>query len=281
MLRLLATAATFQTWAMEPEFLEVGDSWKPRFRRFESRLELDDAIMEACSQEQLSLATAIKYGPLRSWDVSGAKTLKALFAGIECRNFNRDISGWHTGGVIDMTFMFSGASQFNQPIGDWNTGNVKSMIGMFAGASHFNGDISKWDVASVRDMYGMFTEASSFNRDISPWLRILHDVNVDNMFEGLSSEKYTLLFPEQTHVCITLATTGEVLFECKAPGSFSVRNLKKVVKMVLRRKEGSLPPSSVAFLHGERIVAKRSSVFAHPDEKVVNLQVILQHDPQV
>jgi len=53
-------------------------------------------------------------------------------------NLNSNITSWNTINVIDMSNMFSGATDFNQNIGGWDTSNVTSMNGMFSGATVFN-----------------------------------------------------------------------------------------------------------------------------------------------
>ena len=58
------------------------------------------------------------------------------------------ISTWETGGVTDMSYLFSAcswynrcntaAASFNEDIGPWDTSGVTRMDWMFAGASAFN-----------------------------------------------------------------------------------------------------------------------------------------------
>jgi len=92
-----------------------------------------------------------------------------------------DISGWDTGDVDDMSYLFNSkheyvywpvycfASGFNDDISAWNTAKVTSMGAMFIYAGAFNQDISAWDTAKVTSMYAMFSHADAFNQDLSPW----------------------------------------------------------------------------------------------------------------
>jgi surface protein len=66
------------------------------------------------------------------------------------------ISTWATGGVTDMSTLFSGAYSFNEDIGAWDTSGVTDMYGMFTYASAFNRDIGSWATAGVTTMDRMF-----------------------------------------------------------------------------------------------------------------------------
>jgi len=81
------------------------------------------------------------------------------------------ISTWETGGVTDISYLFSkyrnsGAEFFNDDIGAWDTSGVTTMSRMFYEASAFNQDIGSWAVHSVRDMGGIFNSASAFDQDL-------------------------------------------------------------------------------------------------------------------
>ena len=83
--------------------------------------------------------------------------------------FNGDIGGWDTSGVTDMRDMFASAKSFNQDISGWDVSSVIKMRGMFWGATAFNQDISGWNTGNVTDMSYMFDLASSFNQPIGGW----------------------------------------------------------------------------------------------------------------
>jgi len=70
--------------------------------------------------------------------------------------FNQDISGWDTGAVTDMGYMFQFADSFNQNIGSWNTAKVADMSFMFAGASAFDQNLGSWEVGALADATEMF-----------------------------------------------------------------------------------------------------------------------------
>jgi surface protein len=79
------------------------------------------------------------------------------------RIFNRDISRWKTGNVLDMSHMFQYAARLHiNSLSSWDTSRVTSMSFMFASASHFNGELD-WNVARVQHFHGMFQNADLFN----------------------------------------------------------------------------------------------------------------------
>ena len=63
--------------------------------------------------------------------------------------FNRDLSHFDVGLVIDMKKMFKSAKVFNQDISAWATGNVSDMDNMFESAKAFNRDLSAWNVLGI------------------------------------------------------------------------------------------------------------------------------------
>ena len=104
---------------------------------------------------------------LSSWDVSNVESMAGMFqAYLTTHSFNNggspEISGWNTGKVQSMNFMFASNTGFNQPIGSWDTSSVTNMAFMFSDASRFNQDISNWETSGVQDMTYMFW-SSSFN----------------------------------------------------------------------------------------------------------------------
>jgi len=68
------------------------------------------------------VAAENKYGAIGTWDTKDVTDMSELFcASIGCsyynllaRSFNEDISGWQTGKVKDMSYMFAWAEAFNQ-----------------------------------------------------------------------------------------------------------------------------------------------------------------------
>ena len=46
-----------------------------------------------------------------------------------------------------MRSMFLYANNFNKNIGGWDTSKVTNMTNMFFNANNFNGDIGKWDTS--------------------------------------------------------------------------------------------------------------------------------------
>ena len=116
-------------------------------------------------------------------DLSSVIDMSYMFEGAS--SFNQDISNWDVSNVTNMEQMFMGASSFNQPLGNWGekVGNVTNMIGMFYEASKFNQDISGWDVSSVTDMVWMFEGASIFDQPIGSW-DVSSVTNMSSMFRG-------------------------------------------------------------------------------------------------
>lgn len=106
-----------------------------------------------------------------TWDTSNIINMNYMFAG--ATSFNQNIGSWNTSSVMYMTAVFNGATAFNQNIGSWNTSSVVSMSEMFSGATVFNnGDsssINNWNTASVTDMSRMFSNAVAFNQPIGGW----------------------------------------------------------------------------------------------------------------
>lgn len=95
-------------------------------------------------------------------DLSGVTSLRGMFTGVgQLGTAGYDFNQWDTSTIIDMTLMFTGATNFNRPLGNWNTSNVTGMIGMFFG-SVFNQDISTWCVELIP------SEPSQFSSSLSP-----------------------------------------------------------------------------------------------------------------
>ncbi|MBK8245158.1 MAG: BspA family leucine-rich repeat surface protein [Saprospiraceae bacterium] len=111
-------------------------------------------------------------------DLSNVVDLSFMFSGAS--SFNQDIGNWNTENIEIMAWMFNGASSFNQEIGSWNTSHVQDMSYMFHRAISFNQNIGNWNTFIVRDMSYMFSNASSFNQDIGNWntytVKLMHSM---------------------------------------------------------------------------------------------------------
>jgi surface protein len=102
--------------------------------------------------------------------------------------FNAKLSNWNTAEVIDMAFMFSGASSFEGTgLGNWKTGNVMDMSAMFSGAARFNANLSNWDTGNVTSMYAMFGNAVAFKgTGLGNW-DTSNVTNMSAMFENATA----------------------------------------------------------------------------------------------
>ena len=114
-------------------------------------------------------------------------------------SFNQDISGWDTGNVTDMSFMFVSAVSFNQDISKWDTRNVTDMNSMFLSADTFNQDISKWKTRNVADMKSMFFSSDAFNQDLSGWC--VENISQKPLRFDLEAESWTLPRPNWGEPC--------------------------------------------------------------------------------
>ena len=88
-------------------------------------------------------------------------------------NFTSNLSSWDVSKVINMAYMFNGASNFNSNLSGWDVSKVTSMGNMFYGATNFNQDLSAWDVSQVTDMTLMFNGAGlstyNYNSILDAW----------------------------------------------------------------------------------------------------------------
>jgi len=114
-------------------------------------------------------------------DLSNVVDLSFMFSGAS--SFNQNIGNWNTENIENMSWMFNGASSFNQDIGSWNTSHVQDMSYMFHSAISFNQNIGNWNTFIVRYMSYMFAMASSFNQDIGKWntynVKLMHGMFSD------------------------------------------------------------------------------------------------------
>jgi surface protein len=89
-------------------------------------------------------------------------------------NFNKPLNAWDVGEVINMTWMFYGASSFNQDLNGWDVSKVSCfqdesgqvtysgawIYGMFEGASSFNQELNAWNVSIVTALTGASASSS-------------------------------------------------------------------------------------------------------------------------
>jgi len=88
---------------------------------------------------------------IASADISGVHTLQDLFDGlVYSGDFNVDISGRDTSGVVNMARAFKDAESFNQDIGGWDVSSLTVLIGsdsMFTKACAFNQYLALLDLS--------------------------------------------------------------------------------------------------------------------------------------
>lgn len=118
------------------------------------------------------------------WNTSSVLNMAYLFEGAS--NFNQPIGSWNTSNVYSMGGMFGDAYSFNQPIGNWNTAKVEIMREMFSGANSFNQPIGNWNTGKVTDMGHMFSYTWAFNQPIGTW-NMSNVTSADNMFNSANS----------------------------------------------------------------------------------------------
>ena len=120
------------------------------------------------------------------WNTSSVTDMSEMFN--SAGNFNQDIGGWNTSNVTDMSNMFNGAISFDKNIGGWVTSKVTDMEGMFAGAIKFNQDIGGWDTSKVTNMNKMFKFAIKFDQNIGEWdTSMVGMIGMYYMFQNASS----------------------------------------------------------------------------------------------
>ena len=122
-------------------------------------------------------------GDITGWNTGAVTTMAFMFRNTA---FNRNIGAWNTSNVTAMNDMFLSASAFNQNIGGWNTGAVTNMASMFSNASAFNQNIGEWNTSKVTNMSFMFNNASAFNQNIGSW-NTGAVTNMQEMFRSASA----------------------------------------------------------------------------------------------
>ncbi len=105
------------------------------------------------------------YGP----DLTNTTSLESCFEG--CYRFNSPMKNWNVSGIKYMRAMFKGASQFNYSLADWDVRNVESMAEMFSYAKAFNQYLGDWKLRKVHslglDHCGM--SAENFSKTLYAW----------------------------------------------------------------------------------------------------------------
>ena len=123
------------------------------------------------------------YGPIEEWDTSRVTSMSKLFCSFSHENwctphakplaaaFNKDVSKWDVGNVVNFYSMFIGAKLFNGSLHSWDVSKAKnSTARMFTFASNFKGSgLESWSMAESKNIYDMFAFASAFNGDLSKW----------------------------------------------------------------------------------------------------------------
>lgn len=95
------------------------------------------------------------------WDTSNVTDMRSMFKNAE--SFDSDLSKWDVRAVRIMRNMFENATALcTAELGRWKTGSVVDMSYMFSGASKFNKSISNWDTREVTNMSNMFRRSSEF-----------------------------------------------------------------------------------------------------------------------
>ena len=118
---------------------------------------------------------------ISGWNTGSVTTMWWMFYGAEL--FNQSLDSWDVSSVTTMRGMFAYAKSFNQPLNSWNVSNVIDMLEMFYNSTIFNQPLNGWDVSSVILMNGMFMEARAFNQPLDSW-DVSHVTRMNNMFEG-------------------------------------------------------------------------------------------------
>ena len=133
---------------------------------------------------EFSDRTNEQFAGIGNWDVSNVIDMSYMFSG--ATTFNQPLNNWDVSNVTDMECMFYEANSFNQPLNNWDVSNVTDMHGMFAGAKSFNQPLEKWDVSNVRNMDDLFLGAESFNQVLSSWYKkiTLNQSDIEKLDDG-------------------------------------------------------------------------------------------------
>jgi surface protein len=129
--------------------------------------------------------------------VSQIVNMSGLFT--NATNFDDDISSWNVSSVTNMYLMFFGAyafgtNTFTSDISNWERispdvstlANVIDMGAMFAATYNFDVNIGNWNTSNVINMSQMFDTSINFNQNINSWI-VSGVTNMSNMFNYASS----------------------------------------------------------------------------------------------
>jgi surface protein len=157
---------------------------------------MDDTTIRTAVRAWLSDSAAAEatYGHISTWKTGGVKDMSWLFSADWARgnsahahwSFNEPIGGWDVRKVTSMSHMFADAKSFNQDISGWQVSKVEKMKRMFLRASSFNKNIGSWSIEAVTSMNDMFRDASAFDQDLG-WC-VGKDTDLDLAFEKSKCE---------------------------------------------------------------------------------------------
>jgi len=147
-----------------------------------------------------------------------------------CDKFNGNVSGWNTGSVTNMSFMFLSCLVFNQDVSGWDTSSVTNMNGVFYGSPVFNQDLGSWDVTSVTNMSFMFSDCQSFNQDLIDW-HPTSCTNMSSMFSGCMSFNSPIDWGDDTLLVTTMSSMFGGCLNYNSPISFNTSNVTNMTSM--------------------------------------------------
>ena len=130
-----------------------------------------------------------KYLIEKGWDTSNVINMNYMFCG--ATSFNQPVEMLDTRNVINTSYMFCGATSFNQPVEMLDTRNVTKMSYMLFGATSFNQLVEELDTSNVTNMYGMFYGATSFNQSVE-MLDTSNAIGMNGMFASVTSSIYRI-----------------------------------------------------------------------------------------
>jgi surface protein len=112
---------------------------------------------------------------IKELDVSNVTNMNSMFFYVGA--YNLDLSGWNTGKVTDMRWMFADAWRLQTlNVTGWDTSKVTDMYTMFGRYEYGSPQLTTvtgmntWDVSKVTNMYQLFWECYKLtNLDLSGW----------------------------------------------------------------------------------------------------------------